>query len=314
MVLPVLGRGSRYVCRQLGFSRLFRFTSNTVSAAGISARGGFRCDCEETGSGSLCGGFVLIRRTRSILNRPFASHPGFRRRWGNPHGRIHVTAPAGTLYPPRPAFTLPLTVTDRSQSILDRTVEADKRVQVHTLDAAAANLNVRNEPRRARHNDIPTRPNPGVTRRNEDAGEDGEDDDVQSMSGESSSPTALETAPYAGNAGRILELNDALRECRLEQFFSLPKAAVIGNKSSGKGSLLEAISQIKVPRDDKGCTKCPIELTSPLSEGAMKVRSGQIATSQTISGNRISFRDHSLPILRVKHIEICPAERTQHRR
>jgi len=185
---------------------------------------------------------------------------------------------------------------------------------VHTLDAAAANLNVRNEPRRARHNDIPTRPNPGVTRRNEDAGEDGEDDDVQSMSGESSSPTALETAPYAGNAGRILELNDALRECRLEQFFSLPKAAVIGNKSSGKGSLLEAISQIKVPRDDKGCTKCPIELTSPLSEGAMKVRSGQIATSQTISGNRISFRDHSLPILRVKHIEICPAERTQHRR
>jgi len=152
-------------------------------------------------------------------------------------------------------------VTDRSQGILDRTVEADNGDQAHAL-AAAANLSLNGtEPRRARHDDIPTSTNPGVPRKTEDDdGRDGLDGDVESMSGESIPRAALETTLYAGNAARILDMNDALRECGLEEFFSLPKVAVIGNQSSGKSSLIEAISQIKVPRDDKRCTKCPIEL------------------------------------------------------
>ena len=76
-------------------------------------------------------------------------------------------------------------VTDRSQGILDRTVEADNGDQAHAL-AAAANLSLNGtEPRRARHDDIPTSTNPGVPRRNENGGEDGVDVDVESMSGES---------------------------------------------------------------------------------------------------------------------------------
>lgn len=41
---------------------------------------------------------------------------------------------------------------------------------------------------------------------------------------------------------------------------SLPKIVLIGNQSSGKSSLIEAISQVKVPQDDGTCTRCPIEV------------------------------------------------------
>jgi hypothetical protein len=46
-----------------------------------------------------------------------------------------------------------------------------------------------------------------------------------------------------------------------EQFdISLPKIVLVGNQSCGKSSLIEAISQVKVPRDDNTCTRCPIEV------------------------------------------------------
>ena len=45
---------------------------------------------------------------------------------------------------------------------------------------------------------------------------------------------------------------------RLE--ISLPKIVLVGNQSSGKSSLIEAISQVKVPQGDGTCTRCPIEV------------------------------------------------------
>jgi vacuolar protein sorting-associated protein 1 len=52
-----------------------------------------------------------------------------------------------------------------------------------------------------------------------------------------------------------------LRDIGIEEVISLPKIAVIGNQSSGKSSLIEAISQIKVPRDSgRTCTRCPMEV------------------------------------------------------
>jgi hypothetical protein len=41
---------------------------------------------------------------------------------------------------------------------------------------------------------------------------------------------------------------------------SLPKIVLVGNQSSGKSSLIEAISEISVPRDTDTCTKCPMEV------------------------------------------------------
>lgn len=41
---------------------------------------------------------------------------------------------------------------------------------------------------------------------------------------------------------------------------SLPKIILVGNQSSGKSSLIEAISGLKVPRGNGTCTKCPMEI------------------------------------------------------
>ncbi|KAH2284604.1 hypothetical protein KXW02_002365 [Aspergillus fumigatus] len=46
---------------------------------------------------------------------------------------------------------------------------------------------------------------------------------------------------------------------------ALPKICVIGDQSTGKSSLIEGMSQIKVPRSAGTCTRCPMEIN--LSEG-----------------------------------------------
>ena len=51
-----------------------------------------------------------------------------------------------------------------------------------------------------------------------------------------------------------------LRNCGLEELLNLPKIVVIGSQSVGKSSLIEAISQIKVPRAASTCTRCPMEV------------------------------------------------------
>jgi GTPase SAR1 family protein len=45
-----------------------------------------------------------------------------------------------------------------------------------------------------------------------------------------------------------------------EAIVRLPRIAVIGNQSSGKSSLIEAICQIEVPRGNGACTRCPMEV------------------------------------------------------
>ncbi|KAB8274438.1 P-loop containing nucleoside triphosphate hydrolase protein [Aspergillus minisclerotigenes] len=46
---------------------------------------------------------------------------------------------------------------------------------------------------------------------------------------------------------------------------ALPKICVIGDQSTGKSSLIEGMSEIKVPRSAGTCTRCPMEIN--LSEG-----------------------------------------------
>ena len=40
----------------------------------------------------------------------------------------------------------------------------------------------------------------------------------------------------------------------------LPKIVVVGDQSTGKSSLIEGISEIKVPRHAGACTRCPLEI------------------------------------------------------
>jgi vacuolar protein sorting-associated protein 1 len=80
-------------------------------------------------------------------------------------------------------------------------------------------------------------------------------------------PPSLGGTEYALSRQRLNEIVKALRDCGTEEVIKLPKIAVIGNQSSGKSSLIEAISQIKVPRDSGTCTRCPMEVVLMTGKG-----------------------------------------------
>jgi vacuolar protein sorting-associated protein 1 len=65
---------------------------------------------------------------------------------------------------------------------------------------------------------------------------------------------------YDSSRRKLNDIINALRNCGTEEVIKLPKIAVIGNQSAGKSSLIEAISQIKVPRATGTCTRCPMEV------------------------------------------------------
>lgn len=72
--------------------------------------------------------------------------------------------------------------------------------------------------------------------------------------------SSLGATPYAVSRQKLNEIIKTLRDCGTEEVIELPKIAVIGSQSAGKSSLLEAISQIKLPRAVRTCTRCPMEI------------------------------------------------------
>jgi GTPase SAR1 family protein len=65
---------------------------------------------------------------------------------------------------------------------------------------------------------------------------------------------------YDLQSKKYISIVQSLRAVGLEEVIKLPKIAVIGNQSAGKSSLLEAISQVKLPRAAGTCTRCPMEV------------------------------------------------------
>lgn len=58
-----------------------------------------------------------------------------------------------------------------------------------------------------------------------------------------------------------------LRDLGVEELvLPLPKICVLGDQSTGKSSLIEGISGIKVPRNSGTCTRCPLEINLSTSE------------------------------------------------
>ncbi|KAI4117298.1 MAG: hypothetical protein LQ338_007577 [Usnochroma carphineum] len=58
-----------------------------------------------------------------------------------------------------------------------------------------------------------------------------------------------------------------LRDLGVEELvLPLPKICVLGDQSTGKSSLIEGISGIKVPRERGTCTRCPLEINLTTSE------------------------------------------------
>ncbi|KAK1050072.1 hypothetical protein LTR74_017147 [Friedmanniomyces endolithicus] len=59
----------------------------------------------------------------------------------------------------------------------------------------------------------------------------------------------------------VLDTVARIRKCGLEAVLPLPQIAVCGNQSSGKSSVLEALTEVPFPRNDNLCTRFAIEIT-----------------------------------------------------
>ncbi|EFX05269.1 GTP-binding protein [Grosmannia clavigera kw1407] len=60
---------------------------------------------------------------------------------------------------------------------------------------------------------------------------------------------------------RILDTVSKVRKCGLDRVLSLPQIVVCGDQSSGKSSLLEALTEIPFPRNDNLCTRFATEIS-----------------------------------------------------
>ena len=59
---------------------------------------------------------------------------------------------------------------------------------------------------------------------------------------------------------RVLDTVAQVRKCGLESILSLPQLVVCGDQSSGKSSVLEALTEIPFPRNDNLCTRFATEI------------------------------------------------------
>uniref|UniRef100_A0A8B9KHH7 Myxovirus (influenza) resistance A n=1 Tax=Astyanax mexicanus TaxID=7994 RepID=A0A8B9KHH7_ASTMX len=70
----------------------------------------------------------------------------------------------------------------------------------------------------------------------------------------------LYSTSYEEKVRPCIDLIDSLRSQGVEKDLALPAIAVIGDQSSGKSSVLEALSGVALPRGSGIVTRCPLEL------------------------------------------------------
>ncbi|NXN20060.1 MX protein, partial [Indicator maculatus] len=88
-----------------------------------------------------------------------------------------------------------------------------------------------------------------------------------------------------------IDLIDSLRALGIEKDLSLPAIAVIGDQSSGKSSVLEALSGVALPRGNGIVTRCPLEL---------KLK--RVPAPQAWKG-KISFRNTSVELQNASQVD-----------
>ncbi|NWH56592.1 MX protein, partial [Geococcyx californianus] len=88
-----------------------------------------------------------------------------------------------------------------------------------------------------------------------------------------------------------IDLIDSLRALGIEKDLALPAIAVIGDQSSGKSSVLEALSGIALPRGSGIVTRCPLEL---------KLK--RISATEAWKG-KICYRDMSREVQNADEVE-----------
>uniref|UniRef100_A0A672LCT8 Interferon-induced GTP-binding protein Mx1-like n=1 Tax=Sinocyclocheilus grahami TaxID=75366 RepID=A0A672LCT8_SINGR len=83
----------------------------------------------------------------------------------------------------------------------------------------------------------------------------------------------------------LIELIDSLKLIGLDEDIGLPSIAVVGDQSSGKSSVLEALSGVALPRGSGIVTRCPLELK------LQKLKNGPWSGIISYSGHRETFND-----------------------
>lgn len=96
--------------------------------------------------------------------------------------------------------------------------------------------------------------------------------------------TVLENSPSWGDANTSIDIISQnmkamvkkiqdLRRLGIEdKGLPLPKICVVGDQSAGKSSLIEGMSEIKVPRSSGCCTRCPLEINLSESDNPWACR------------------------------------------
>lgn len=113
----------------------------------------------------------------------------------------------------------------------------------------------------------------------------------------------LADSAYSLSRAKVNEITKLLRDCGAEMVINLPKIAVIGNQSAGKSSLIETISQIKVPRSKGTTTRCPMEvrLSKSSQEGhwhckvSLRFEDSTGAPANAVLGTPVLFADITTP-------------------
>ncbi|CAO1614997.1 unnamed protein product [Sympodiomycopsis kandeliae] len=84
----------------------------------------------------------------------------------------------------------------------------------------------------------------------------------------------------------VIHLMDDFRACGVPLDLDVPTIAIIGNQSSGKSSVIEAICGAPLPRASGTCTRCPTEIRLITSSDDWKCKIALRAETDT-AGNRL---------------------------
>jgi hypothetical protein len=86
-------------------------------------------------------------------------------------------------------------------------------------------------------------------------------------------PNAITTsslkALQSADQRKVMDIVDKLRRTGLSGIVELPQLVVCGDQSSGKSSVLEAITEIPFPRKENLCTRFATEVCCPIRSDAL---------------------------------------------
>ena len=97
----------------------------------------------------------------------------------------------------------------------------------------------------------------------------------------------------SADSNSLLDIIDALRELGVNNFVDLPQIIVVGDQSSGKSSVLEAISRVKFPVNGDVCTRFATELILRRAPGSETTSSVSIQFADEGHAARPSFKKNT---------------------